>query len=171
MSIRQCDEMRWSCYPSYCITFPMPDHTAVVHFFWPQFNRIADSDLASRFLFTFLVTSFSVMPQLSGHAALTFGKPGSLRNASVNPAIYRWETHLDRIDLLPQAIFNLFRRPLFIQKQMLYQCFVCRVGKYCFLMATFPASTISSFYSAGRVISLRPSISVKFTADCWCWSS
>ena len=171
MSICQCDETRWSCFPGYCITFPMPDHAAVVRFFWSQLNRIANPDLSSRFLFTFLVTGFSVMPQLSGHAALTFGKFGSLKNARVNSSIYRWETHLDKIVLCSQAICNLFRRPLFIQKQMLHQCLGSSVGKYRFLMATFPASVISPFCLAGGVIFPFPSISAKFTADCWCWSS
>ena len=65
----------------------MSDHAAVVRFFRTQLNRIADSDLSSRFLGSFLVTSFSVMPQLSGHAALTFGKLSSFKNARVNSSV------------------------------------------------------------------------------------
>lgn len=59
----------------HCIIFQIPDHTAVGHFFWTQFNRI--TDLYPRFLGSIFVPRFSVLTRLSGHTALSFGKLGS----------------------------------------------------------------------------------------------
>ena len=43
-----------------------------------------NGEVTSCFLGFFFVTGFSVMSQLSGHAALTFGKFGLLKNARIS---------------------------------------------------------------------------------------